>query len=75
METGDWAVPFSGGFEFDKLDEFVPEEIRIRAKFSVRLVFKLTGIPNLNKVMAHMMSEDEKFNCKINANNDSHNSK
>jgi len=44
MPSGDIAIPFSMGFQFEKVEEFIPEQVSIKVSFSVRAAFKLTGI-------------------------------
>lgn len=51
MKTGDWAIPYSVSFTFDKISDFVPEEVEIRVQFSLRIAFKLTGLPEILKIM------------------------
>jgi len=41
------------------MEEFVPEEVSMKAQFSVRIGFKLTGLPDIKKVMEFMKSSLE----------------
>jgi len=51
MTNGDWCIPFSVGFQFEKFHSFIPEETSITVSFKMRLAFKFTGLPDIQKVM------------------------
>ena len=54
MPNGDICIPFSCGFQFEKVEEFVPEEVSIKVTFSIRAAFKLTGLKNIKRVVSFM---------------------
>jgi len=63
MDNGNWAIPFSCGFNIIKVHSFDADAIAVRVDFEMIIHIKFTGCPDIENLMLWCI---ENLRCRVN---------